>query len=104
MPIYEYECVDCEKRIERFQGLSSPPPDACESCGGAMRRLVSAPAFQFKGTGWYVTDYGGRKSADAPEKSESAAAKSEKTSSDEVGGKKAVTAATSKSDSAEKTD
>jgi putative FmdB family regulatory protein len=65
MPIYEYECVDCRERIERLQRADDPPPAACEACGGAMRRVISAPAFQFKGSGWYVTDYGGRKSSDA---------------------------------------
>lgn len=61
MPIYEYECSDCGRRLERLQRLDDPPPGDCD-CGGSMRRQVSAPAFQFKGSGWYVTDYGSRKS------------------------------------------
>ncbi len=63
MPIYEYQCVDCGQRIERLQRLDDPGPEACDACGGRMERAVSAPAFQFKGTGWYVTDYADRKSA-----------------------------------------
>jgi putative FmdB family regulatory protein len=64
LPIYEYECVQCGQRIERLQRFDDPAPAACESCGAAMRRLISAPAFQFKGTGWYATDYAGRGSGD----------------------------------------
>jgi len=64
MPIYEYQCSDCGERIERLQRLDDPPPGACEECGGAMSRMISAPAFQFKGTGWYVTDYADRKPSD----------------------------------------
>jgi putative FmdB family regulatory protein len=87
MPIYEYECSDCGRRLERLQRLDDPPPGACE-CGGAMHRQVSAPAFQFKGSGWYVTDYGGRKSAtdgdsEAPQDSD----KSEKPAADKTAGK-----------------
>ena len=61
MPIYEYQCADCGERIERLQRIDDPAPDACEACGGSMQRQLSAPAFQFKGTGWYVTDYSDRK-------------------------------------------
>lgn len=79
MPIYEYECADCGERIERLQRLDDPPPDACEACGGSMKRMLSAPAFQFKGTGWYVTDYAGRKSSDDGSASEPDKAESKKT-------------------------
>ena len=63
MPIYEYKCADCGRHVERLQRIDDPPPGPCEACGGDMRREVSAPAFQFKGTGWYVTDYADRKGA-----------------------------------------
>lgn len=69
MPLYEYECGRCGKRFELIQKFSDPPQATCVDCGGAAHRLLSAPAIQFKGSGWYVTDYG-RKSAPA-EKSES---------------------------------
>ena len=60
MPIYEYECLLCGERTEVIQRLSDDPLTTCSSCGGELKKLISAPAFQFKGTGWYVTDYGGK--------------------------------------------
>jgi putative FmdB family regulatory protein len=57
MPLYEYECARCGKRFELIQKFSAPPETACIDCGGKAHRLLSAPAFQFKGSGWYVTDY-----------------------------------------------
>ena len=58
MPIYEYQCQSCDRRTEAIQRISDPPLEACDECGGALQKLLSAPAFQFKGSGWYVTDYG----------------------------------------------
>ncbi len=60
MPIFEYECTDCGERVEHLQLSSDAPLAECPECGGAVRKLMSAPAFQFKGTGWYVTDYAGK--------------------------------------------
>lgn len=57
MPIYEYECRACERRVEAIQQFSDPPLTECAECGGDLKKMVSAPAFQFKGSGWYVTDY-----------------------------------------------
>ena len=57
MPLYEYQCEECGQRTEVLQRVGAPPIGPCASCGGEMRRLVSAPAFRFKGSGWYVTDY-----------------------------------------------
>jgi putative FmdB family regulatory protein len=102
LPIYEYDCADCGEQVELFQRLNDPPPDACETCGGAMRRMVSAPAFQFKGTGWYVTDYGGRRSSDAGEKSDSTAGGNGEPSSGEGDGKKALAASASKPEAVSK--
>jgi putative FmdB family regulatory protein len=56
LPLYEYECNACGHRFERIQKLSASPPD-CPECGKRTRRLLSAPAIRFKGSGWYVTDY-----------------------------------------------
>ena len=61
MPLYEYECQSCGRRTELIQRLADAPLAECPECGGSVRRLLSAPAVQFKGTGWYVTDYAGRK-------------------------------------------
>jgi putative FmdB family regulatory protein len=57
MPLYEYQCEACGHRFETIQKFSDPPIEACPKCGGAVHKLQSAPAFQFKGTGWYITDY-----------------------------------------------
>ena len=58
MPLYEYQCEACGKRFELIQKFSDGPPDACRLCGkGPVQRLFSSPAIQFKGTGWYITDY-----------------------------------------------
>lgn len=61
MPIYEYECTQCGKRTELLQRMDDAPMASCPECGGAVRKLLSAPAVQFKGSGWYVTDYAGKK-------------------------------------------
>ncbi|MFQ5351384.1 MAG: FmdB family zinc ribbon protein [Thermoanaerobaculia bacterium] len=60
MPLYEYECTECGHRTELLQRHGDPPLDRCRECGGTVRKLFSAPAVQFKGTGWYVTDYAGK--------------------------------------------
>ena len=58
MPLYEYQCEACGKRFEVIRKFSDPPLDACTQCGaGPVQRLVSSPAIQFKGSGWYITDY-----------------------------------------------
>ena len=58
MPLYEYECDKCGQRFERIQKFSDPLVEVCPHCEGPVRKLISSPAIQFKGTGWYVTDYG----------------------------------------------
>lgn len=57
MPLYEYYCKKCERVIEKIQKFSDPILTKCENCGGKLERLVSSSAIQFKGKGWYVTDY-----------------------------------------------
>jgi putative FmdB family regulatory protein len=57
MPLYEYQCSRCGKSFEIIQKFSDLPLTVHEGCGGPVERLISAPAIQFKGTGWYVTDY-----------------------------------------------
>ena len=57
MPLYEYACQKCGERVEIIQKLSDPPYSHCPKCGGEMRKLISPPAIQFKGSGFYKTDY-----------------------------------------------
>ncbi len=57
MPLYEYQCEACGNRFERIQRFSDPPVETCPVCSGAVRKLLSSPAIQFKGSGWYITDY-----------------------------------------------
>lgn len=65
MPIYEYQCDACGERFEQIQKFADAPVDVCQKCGkGPVQRLLSAPAFQFKGSGWYITDYA-KKGGDA---------------------------------------
>ena len=71
MPLYEYQCEDCGERFERIRKFSDPPLDErCPKCGGPIKKLISSPAIQFKGKGWYVTDYA--KSGGEPSKTDSA--------------------------------
>src|SRR6266436_5958925 len=58
MPIYEFECTKCKAHTEVFQKMNDKQPTKCRKCGGRLERLVSAPAIQFKGSGFYLTDYG----------------------------------------------
>lgn len=79
MPLYEYECKQCSHRFEKIKQFSDAPEKVCPKCGGEVEQLLSAPAVQFKGAGWYVTDYA--KKSGAPAKSgsgDAAAASAEK--------------------------
>jgi putative FmdB family regulatory protein len=57
MPLYEYQCKKCHHRFERIQKFSDPHVKKCPDCGGPVEQVLSAPAVQFKGSGWYATDY-----------------------------------------------
>ena len=91
MPLYEYECTVCARRFEVIRKLSDPPVENCPTCGGAVRKRQSAPAFQFKGSGWYVTDY-------------SSKLKSKEEKKPEAEKKKEPTAASAKTESGSKQD
>src|SRR6516225_8898441 len=62
VPLYEYECTKCRRRTEKIENVSGPHLKKCPHCGGKVESVLSAPAIQFKGAGWYVTDYAGKKS------------------------------------------
>ena len=84
MPIYEFECRKCKAKLEVLQKMNDKQPVKCQKCGGRLERLHSAPAIQFKGSGWYVTDYAGegRKAAEKAEKDTAASAASDDKKSD----------------------
>lgn len=65
MPLYEYKCVKCGHRFEKIESLSASEVKKCPQCGGRAERQLAPPAIQFKGSGWYVTDYAGKGSAAA---------------------------------------
>jgi len=69
MPIYEYKCEKCRKRFEKLQKISDPPCKKCPNCGGPLHKIVSSPAIQFKGKGFYITDYARTGSPEADKKS-----------------------------------
>jgi putative FmdB family regulatory protein len=73
MPLYEYECKKCHHRFERIVKFSDPPMKKCPDCGGQVEQLISAPTVQFKGSGWYVTDYAKKSGAAAPSNGDSSA-------------------------------
>ena len=104
MPLYEYECEACGRRFENIQKYSDPPIEVCRHCGkGPVRKLLSSPAIQFKGTGFYITDYkksggGGEssKSSSSSESSSSESKSSESKSTDAKSGDSSTTPTTKK--------
>ena len=77
MPIYEYQCSQCKERHEVIQRFSDAPLSHCPSCGGDMKKLPSSPAIQFKGSGFYKTDYASGSSSKSESKSEKSDSKAE---------------------------
>lgn len=65
MPIYEYKCLDCDVHFEKMQRVSDAPLEKCEKCGGKVEKQISLSGFQFKGEGWYITDYSKKSSGPA---------------------------------------
>lgn len=86
MPLYEYRCKQCGHTFEKIQSFSAPEEKECPVCHGEVERLISAPAIQFKGAGWYVNDYAG-KSSKPGGSSPDVGAKPDKASSSEGAGK-----------------
>jgi len=94
MPIYEYKCQKCGKQFEAFQGITDPELKSCKFCKGKVQKMVSLSSFSLKGSGWYATDYKGKKPGVSPKKEkkeagetsaalEAAKTESVKTSSDD---------------------
>ena len=104
MPIYEYECTKCGKTFEVIQKMSDKPLKKHGGCGGALTKLISASGFQFKGTGWYVTDYARKSSGEGKETAKDTKTESKETSSNgsKEGSPKAGAEKTGKTDSSSK--
>ena len=98
MPLYEYQCDACGERFEAIRKFSDPPLEICEKCGkGPIQRLISSPAFQFKGSGWYITDYAkksGSSSTDSGTREGSTTPKADTASTDTSESKPAETTKT----------
>jgi putative FmdB family regulatory protein len=112
MPLYEYECKKCGHRFEKIQKFSDRMVKKCPECGGVVEQMISAPAVQFKGSGWYVTDYpkkgqsressdGGSKESKKDDKSKSEGATKE-SSAKESSSKESSSKESSSKDSASK--
>ena len=78
MPIYEYKCEKCGSHIEVIQKISDPPLKRCSKCRGKLEKTLSRTSFQFKGSGWYVTDYSGKKEPAGASEATGAKSKTEK--------------------------
>jgi putative FmdB family regulatory protein len=112
MPLYEYQCQSCHTRFEEIRKFSDPPLETCPTCGGPVLKLVSSPAFQFKGTGFYITDYGrkpeggnekagtdgGTNKGDRADKSDDSSPK-DTSSRAEAGGRESTASSATKTDS-----
>ncbi|HKV28093.1 MAG TPA: FmdB family zinc ribbon protein [Candidatus Acidoferrales bacterium] len=112
MPLYEYKCVKCGHRFERIEKVTASEVKKCPECGAKAERMAAAPAIQFKGSGWYVTDYAGKNSGgtskdskEAKDSTDSKEAKDSKTSKESPASKtsdKALAAAESSKGSPKK--
>jgi len=96
MPLYEYQCLQCNERSEILQKISDPPYSLCVKCGGEVKKLHSAPAIQFKGSGFYKTDYASKPGAKSD-------AKSDATSSDTKSDAKSETKSETKTETKSET-
>ena len=102
MPLYEYECEACHHRFEKIQKFSDPLVDVCPVCGGVVKKLFSSPAFQFKGTGFYATDYKKSGSDSGGGKGSSSSSSNSSSSSDSTPTPTSSAAAASTGDSSKK--
>ena len=107
MPLYEYQCDVCEHRFEVIQKFLDAHASSCPKCSGAVTKLASSPAIQFKGTGWYVTDYAKKSSGGDPSRSDTDKKKDasgEKTEKKKSDSKPTSSASSSSSSSSSSTD
>jgi putative FmdB family regulatory protein len=97
LPLYEYRCLKCDRHTDKIEKVDGPHLKKCPHCGGKVESVITAPAIQFKGSGWYVNDYG-KKTAGGD------SSKTEKTEKSEKGEKSDKTEKSDKSEKAEKSD
>jgi putative FmdB family regulatory protein len=103
VPLYEYKCQKCDRHTEKIESVSGPHLKKCPHCGGKVEPVISAPAIQFKGAGWYVTDYGGKKPGTADgDKVDKPATETKEAGSKETGAKETATKETTSSESKDK--
>jgi putative FmdB family regulatory protein len=98
MPLYEYECTNCKDRVEVIQRVSDPPYSQCAKCGADMKKLISSPAIQFKGSGFYKTDYASSKPSESKSESSKSETSKSESSKSEAPAAKSETKSESKSD------
>ena len=103
MPLYEYQCEKCAHRFEVIQKFSDAPIEVCPKCGGAVKKLFSSPAIQFKGTGWYITDYAQKGKSGGESSSGKSSSSSDGDKSDAKKSDSGSSDSSSKSDSAAST-
>jgi putative FmdB family regulatory protein len=104
VPLYEYQCKKCKHKFEKIQKFSDRPIRKCPECGSPVEKIQHAPAVQFKGTGWYVTDYGGKSDKSDKSKAEgssdkASSEKKESTAKDDGAKSKDKDSGSKKSDS-----
>jgi putative FmdB family regulatory protein len=87
VPLYEYQCKKCKHKFEKIQKFSDPPIKKCPECGGPVEKLLHAPAVQFKGTGWYVTDYAGKNKMETSKTESSSGSEKKESTGKEDGAK-----------------
>ncbi len=104
MPLYEYLCDECGHRFEKIQKFSDPLADKCPKCGGPVHKLASSPAIQFKGSGFYITDYAKKDQGSASKTEDGKAEKAEKAEKTEKAEKSEKTEKSEKAEKAEKPD
>ncbi len=105
MPLYEYKCLKCGRHTDKIENVSGPHLKKCPHCGGKVESVITAPSIQFKGAGWYVTDYGGKKTSGGDgDKADKPATETKETGSKEKesASKEPATKETTSSESKEK--
>ena len=102
MPLYEYKCLKCGRHTDKIENVSGPHLKKCPHCGGKVESVITAPSIQFKGSGWYVTDYAGKSKAGEASKSEKSDSDSKDSAGKEGSSKEATAKESSEKESSSK--